>query len=91
MDLPVPLNWSNAAMTVLGCRLGNDAVDWNSLIERFEGKLCLWKQRQLTFRGRVLIANMLGLSIFWYQATIFDMPKTVIFRINKIFVPFRMG
>ena len=92
VDLPVPLNWSNAAITVLGCRLGNDdAVDWNSLIERFEGKLCLWKQRQLTFRGRALIANMLGLSIFWYQATIFDMPKTVIFRINKILFPFVWG
>ena len=29
LDLPVPLNWSNVAITVLGCRLGNDAVDWN--------------------------------------------------------------
>ena len=34
---------------------------------------------------------MLGLSIFWYQATIFDMPKTVIFRINKILFPFVWG
>ncbi|CAB4041209.1 Hypothetical predicted protein, partial [Paramuricea clavata] len=92
LDLPVPLNWSNVAITVLGCRLGNDdAVDWNSLIERFEGKLCLWKQRQLTFCGRSLIVNMLGLSIFWYQATIFDMPKTVIFRINKLLFPFVWG
>ena len=92
LDLPVPLNWSNVAITVLGCRLGNDdAVDWNLLIERFEGKLCLWKQHQLTFHGRALIANMLGLSIFWYQATIFDMPKTVIYRINKILFPFVWG
>jgi hypothetical protein len=35
-----------------------------------------------------LIANTLGLSIFWYQATLFDIPKTVIFRINKILFPF---
>ena len=35
-----------------------------------------------------MIANMLGLSLFWYQATIFDFPKTVIFRVNKLLFHF---
>ena len=35
-----------------------------------------------------LAANVLGLSLFWYQATVFDMPKTIIFRINKLLFPF---
>ena len=87
--LPIQLNWSNNFITVLGCRISNDdSVDWASLIERFSGQLALWKHRQLSFRGRALICNMLGLSIFWYQATVFDMPKTVIHAINKILFPF---
>jgi hypothetical protein len=74
---PIELNWSNIAITVLGCRLGNDGKkDWGSLV--------LWKQCQLLFRGRALVANVLGLSFLWYQAQIFDVPKTVIFQVNKI-------
>jgi hypothetical protein len=88
-DLPVPLNWSNVSITVLGCRLGNDlSVDWDSLITKFEDQLRLWKSRQLSFRGRALIANVLGLSAFRYQATIFDVPKLIVHRINKLLFPF---
>ena len=84
VNLPIELNWSNDFITVLGCRISNDEVDWTSLLGRFQGQLALWKQRQLSFRGRALIANVLGLSIFWYQATIFDVPKSVVNAINKI-------
>ena len=86
---PVSLNWCNDSITVLGCKLGNiEAVDWDSLIIKFEQQLTLWKQRQLSFRGRALVANVLGLSLFWYHATIFDMPKTIVFKVNKILFPF---
>jgi hypothetical protein len=87
-NLPVPLNWSSVSITVLGCRLGNDlSVDWDSLITKFEDQLRLWKHCQLSFCG-LLIANILGLSTFWYQATIFDVPKPIVNRINKILFPF---
>ncbi len=83
--MPVKLSWSNISIIVLGCRLGNDdKVDWASLILQFQGQLALWEQWQLSFRGRALVSNMLGLSTFWYQATIFDMPQVVIKEINKI-------
>jgi exonuclease III len=89
VNMPIELNWSKECITVLGCRIGNDMnPDWDSLITKFEDQLSVWKQRQLSFRGRALVANMLGLSLFWYQATIFDVPKTVITRINKILFPF---
>jgi hypothetical protein len=57
-------------------------------MEKFGNQLSVWKSRQLSFRGCAMIANVLGLSIFWYQATIFDVPKTVIFRIDKLLFPF---
>ena len=92
VDLPVQLDWSSEAIAVLGCRIGNEEfVDWDGLITKFESHITLWRQRQLSFGGRALVANVLGLSLFWYQATVFDMPKTVIFRINKILFPFVWG
>ena len=88
-DLPVELSWSGEAIAVLGCRISNtESVDWESLIVKFESQLVLWKHRQLSFRGRALIANVLGLSVFWYQATVFDIPKTVIHQVNKLPFPF---
>ena len=71
--MPVKLKWSNISIIVVGCRLGNDDnVDWAYLVLQFQGELALWKQQQLFLTGRALVSNMLGLSIFWYQATIFD-------------------
>ena len=65
-DLPIQLNWSSETITVLGCNIGNkESVNWDQLITKFENQLSLWKQRQLSFRGRALIANVLGLSVFW--------------------------
>ena len=88
-NLPIQLNWSSVAITVLGCNIANvESVNWTELIHKFEVQLALWKQRQLSFRGRALVANVLGLSLFWYQATVFDMPKTIIFKINKLLFPF---
>ena len=88
-NMPVPLNWSNESITILGCCIGTHcSPDWESLLGKFEDQLALWKSRSLSFRGRVLVANMLGLSQFWYQATVFDVPKVVIHRINKILFPF---
>jgi hypothetical protein len=79
-------------MTVLGCRIANvEGADWNTLVGRLERQLGVWKQRQLSFRGRALIVNTLGLSLFWYQATAFDMPKVVVAKVNKIIFPFVWG
>ena len=87
--LPIQLTWSSVAITVLGCNIANvESVNWTELINKFEAQLSLWKQRQLSFRGRALVANVLGLSLFWYQTTVFDMPKTIIFKINKLLFPF---
>jgi hypothetical protein len=86
------LNWLNTFITVLGCHIGNDvSVDWDGLICNFQDQLCLSKSRHLSFCGRALITNVLGLSLFWYQATVFDVPNLVIAKINKILFPFVLG
>ena len=91
-DLPVQLDWSSEAITVLGGQFTNEeSVDWDGLIDKFESQITLWQQRQLSFRGQALVANVLEISLFWYQATVFDMPYMVIFKINKILFPFVWG
>ena len=83
-DLPINLQWSKDFLTILGCRVGHNILpDWGGLLKSFESRLMAWKQRSLTLGGRALVANTLGLSLFWYQATIFSVPKTVIHEINK--------
>ena len=78
-----------SSLTVLGCRIGPGlAPDWDGVVVAFENQPSLWKSRALSFRGRALLANVLGLSLFWYQATVFDVPKVVVTRINKILFRF---
>lgn len=90
--MPISLNWSSTSLTVLGCKLTHDGLlDWEPLLEKFEGELSLWKHQNLSFRGRALVANALGLSLFWYQATSFDVPKPVISKINKMLFMFVCG
>ena len=88
-DLPAPLKWTSEHLIILGCRLGSDVLpDWDIFINKFKNKLSSWSNRTLSLQERTLLANTLGLSIFWYQATIFDMPKTVIHAVNKLVFPF---
>ena len=85
----IPLNWSTEEITVLGCKLGPGVQpDWGHLLTKLEDLLALWKRRQLSYHGRALIVNVLGLSLFWYQATMFDVPKTIVARINKLIFSF---
>ena len=88
-DLPIQQNWSREAITVLGCRIAiEESVNWDDLITKFENQLTLWKRGQLSFRSLAQIANVLGLSLFLYLATVFDMPKTIVLKVNKILFPF---
>ena len=47
-----------------------------------------WKLRDLSFRGRALIANSLGLSTLWYMMSCVYTPPSIIKDINKLLFPF---
>ena len=88
-DLPVQLKWTMESLTILGCRIGNStSPDWDKLLKKFKNKLTSWSSRSLSLQGRTLLANSMGLSIFWYQSTIFDIPKTIMHAVNKLLFPF---
>ena len=66
-DLPVHLDWSSSHITVMGSRLSNDGTEsWGKSLRSLDSMLASWSSRSLSYHGRALIANTLGLSRFWY-------------------------
>jgi hypothetical protein len=62
-NLPIALYWSNVEIIVPSSRISNDSEEqWESKIKALKTTLIAWNRRTLSFRGRALIANMLGLS-----------------------------
>ena len=63
-NLPVALQWSSEAITVMGAQLSNgtSVLSWHSPLEKLDGVLSYWKGHQLSFHGRAFLANSLGLT-----------------------------
>ena len=88
-SFPVALQWTSDSITCLGSRVANDGLeDWTSHTERLKVSIAKWKHRTLSLRGRALIVNILGLSTFWYLASVVFMPTLVVTEINKLIFPF---
>ena len=83
-DLPIQLDWSSTHITVMGCRLSNDGEEsYDKGIRSLDSLLATWSIRSLSYHGRALIANTLGLSLFWYLASFTYLPPTTIKAINQ--------
>ena len=79
-DLPVSLDWSSAKIKVLGVLIGPGNLDednWRPRITAVANTLSSWRQRILSFQGRVLVINALALSRVWYVASLVHMPPWV--------------
>jgi len=82
-DLPVAMDWSSSHLMVMGCRLANDGEEsWEKGIQSLDALLASWSARKLSYHGRALIANTLGLSLFWYLVSCSCMPSPVLKGIN---------
>ena len=88
-DKPLGLNCVNK-MKILGVSFGDDADNdnWNKRVLVFKKLTDLWLQRNLSVKGRVVIANTLGLSKFYYIAKVLIPPNPIIMKIKKILINF---
>lgn len=69
-DEPLGLTWVRK-MKILGVVFGTIPVEqenWQPKLNKLEKSLNLWKSRSLSFIGKSLIVNVLGLSKFIYLA-----------------------
>ncbi|MCJ8730194.1 hypothetical protein PDJAM_G00181370 [Pangasius djambal] len=73
--LPGNLKWGRNGLKVLGVFLGTDDFqkqNWEGVVERVCTKLSKWKWLlpQLSYRGRVLVANNLVASTLWHGMSV---------------------
>lgn len=81
-------------MKVLRVWFGTVSVEqdnWQPKINKFEKSINLWKSRSLSLIGKVMLINIIGLSKFFYLASILLLPDRVVHRVNQITWPFLWG
>ena len=93
LDEPLGLTWVRK-MKVLGIVFGTLNVDrdnWEPRLSKLDKSISLWKSRALSFLGRVLILNILGLSKLMYVSRVLVPPRWVSDRYNSLIWPFLWG
>ena len=77
----VNINWTKEPIKCLGIWFGNNALvseyNWDKKFEAMEDKIRIWKQRNLSLFGKVLIIKSLILSNITLQASVLPIPDTV--------------
>ena len=89
---PFGLKWVNK-LKILGVYFSNGLVNvdednWRSKLDKLKKTLGLWSQRDLSFLGRGMILNVLGLSRFWHVAKVLLPPSWVSLEYKKAVWPF---
>ena len=90
-DPPVNLEWSSVKLKTLGVHIGPGNLsedNWNPRIEAVSNTLDSWRQRSLSFQGRLIIINMLALSRIWYVGSLVSTPQWVISKLNTLVFSF---
>lgn len=72
LTLPQGLLWKRDGIKYLGVFLGDEQFEkknWEGVVDKMKGRLNKWKWLvpQLSYRGRVLIINILVASALWYN------------------------
>ena len=93
VDQPLGLKWVNK-MKILGVVFGTVPVErdnWEPRLSKLDSCLSLWKSRSLSFVGKVLILNVLGLSKLLYLSRVLIPPRWVLDKYNSLIWPFLWG
>lgn len=91
--LPNNVQWGTLGLKYLGVYLGQEEYkkrNWEGLVEKVCARLSSWKWLlpQLSYRGRVLIANNLIASMLWHKLMVVDPPGMLIDEIQRWIVNF---
>uniref|UniRef100_A0A1A8AE93 Reverse transcriptase zinc-binding domain-containing protein n=1 Tax=Nothobranchius furzeri TaxID=105023 RepID=A0A1A8AE93_NOTFU len=91
--LPEGLRWGTGGIKTLGLYLGRERFEkqnWEKVLEKVEARLSKWKWLlpQLSYRGRVLIANNLVASFLWHRLIVLVPPPGLLESVQKLLVKF---
>ena len=79
---PLQLKWLHSPVRLLRIHVsydekGNNELNFNLKIRKLQTNLDMWRSRDLTLFGKVLIIKSLGLSQLIYSASLFNVPEEV--------------
>ena len=92
-DKPLGFKWVSCPTRFIGVYLsydkkGNDYQNFDLKIGKLQTNLDMWRMRDLTLFGRVLIVKSLGISQLIYSASNVDVPNHVISTVKKGYLVF---
>ena len=82
-EKPLDFKWTKNPTRTLGIYVpydsqGNNKLNFETKIQKFQTKLDICRSRDLTLFGKVLISKTLGISSLVYSMSNIDVPKEVI-------------
>jgi hypothetical protein len=90
---PFNLDWTENYVQALGVAISGKEEDhyelnFKSRIMNMKNLLRLWKGRDLSLKGKIVVVNSLALSPLLYLASIIHVPKEVITEVKSLIVDF---
>jgi hypothetical protein len=87
------LKWNDGPIHILGlyiCQTEKDSVKYNfePNITKMKSIFNLWKQRNLSLKGKITIINSLAASLIVYPCSTLITPDTILDQIDQIFFNF---
>ncbi|XP_068692817.1 uncharacterized protein [Montipora foliosa] len=84
---PLQLKWVSSPTGILGIYFsydekGNNEMNFNLKINKLQTNLDIWKSRDLTLFGKVMIIKALGVSSLIYSASNINVPKDIISNVK---------
>ena len=80
----IDITWVTDQLKLLGRSDQTIYKSWTERIDKLESWLKMWKYRNLSLTGKVLILNTVGLSRLIYLGTVYPIPKPCLNRVNSL-------
>ena len=84
----ININWTEQPIKCLGIWFGRSSLvseyNWDKKLKTMEDKIQIWKQRNLTLFGKVLIIKSMVLSNITLQASVLPIPDTIEKKLNRL-------
>ena len=91
MDQPADLHWSSDHHKFYGIYLGSEQsekITWDKVVSKLEKCTKLYSGRDLSYRGRSVIMQVVFCSTIWYTGSLLLMPASIRRRIEKTLFSF---
>ena len=94
MDQLCGIKWSNGLEKMVGIMFGNGDIvknNWDKVFDKFNKVLIDWQSRNISMKGKAVIANTLALSKLMYVGAVLTMPKHYIKQFHSALFKFIWG